>query len=342
MEGKTAFTLAEIANILAVDLSGNAQQRITGLATLKSANAEQLSFLANTKYAGDLASTRAGAVILNPGVAVSFSGNALISANPYLTYAHASRLFEPRFDDGGDRIHPSAVVAVTAKLGEGVQIGANAVIGDGVEIGDGVVVGAGCVIGPSACLGARCLLHANVTLCHGVVLGDRVTLHSGVIIGSDGFGFAPSADGWVKIAQLGSVRIGSDVDIGANTTIDRGALDDTIIGNGVIIDNQVQIAHNVVIGDFTAIAGCTGIAGSTTIGKNCTLAGRSNIVGHITIADGTHITAAALITKSITEPGSYSSGTGMQTTKEWKKNAVRFGKLHDLYDRLVKLEKKIK
>lgn len=341
MERHTEYKLGQLAELLSVAVFGDENTVVRGLATLKSAGPYQLSFLANRRYQAALQSTAAAAVIVSPDIAAEHHGNMLVAENPYLTYARVSRLFEPTMSaDTG--VAPSAVVSSSAKIAPTAIVGPNCVIGDRVVIGDAVRIGPGCVIGNDTCVGAGCLLHANVTLYHGVIIGKRVTIHSGVVIGSDGFGFAPSTEGWVKIAQLGGVTIGDDVDIGANTTIDRGALDHTIIGNGVIIDNQVQIAHNVVIGDHTAIAGCTGIAGSTTIGKHCTLAGRSNIVGHISIADGTHITATTLVSKTITQADSYSSGTAMQTTKQWKKNAVRFGKLQELYDRLVRLEKRIK
>ena len=206
-------------------------------------------------------------------------------------------------------------------------------------MGDNVVIGAGCAIGNDTVIGSATRLYANVTLYHGVTIGSETILHSGCVIGADGFGFAPTSDGWVKIHQLGGVIIGDRVEIGACSTVDRGALDDTVIADGVIIDNQVQIAHNVRVGENTAIAGCTGIAGSTVIGRNCTIAGAVCIAGHLTIADGVHISAVTFINKSISEAGSYSSGTLAAPTSVWKRNAIRFGQLDRMASRLTAVEK---
>lgn len=333
------YTLGELADKLALDCIGDREVVITGLATLASASQGQLSFLANPKYQKDLLGTKASAVIVSAEVAACCPTNALVAANPYLSYAQTSQLFDSRCVAQGS-IHHSAVVSTTAKLAPNVSIAANAVIGEHVTIAANTSIGAGVVIGDYSVVGEDCLLHANVTVYHGVTLGDRVTLHSGCVIGSDGFGFAPSPTGYIKIAQLGGVKVGCDVEIGAGTTIDRGALDDTLIGNGVIIDNQVQVAHNVQVGDNTAIAGKAGIAGSTIIGKQCTLAGGVGLVGHITIADKVHITAHTVVSKSITKAGSYSSGTGMQETSAWRKSAVRITQLDDIAKRLQRLEKR--
>ncbi len=266
-------------------------------------------------------------------------GNKLIVDNPYLSYALLTALFDPA-PSVAVGVHESAVIDASAELGSDVCIGANVTIGAGVSIASGTQIGSGCQIGDHCQIGENSCLQANVTLYHGVSVGNRVTLHSGCVIGADGFGFAPSADGWVKIHQIGGVVIGDDVEIGACTTVDRGALDDTVIGRGVIIDNQVQIAHNVQIGENTAIAGCTGIAGSTQIGRNCTIAGAVSIVGHLTIADGVHISVNTLVNKSITQAGSYSSGTVASATKVWRRNAVRFGQLDQMAQRLSELEKR--
>ena len=311
------------------------------MATLASATAGQLSFLANVHYQADLLTTSASAVIVTSAMAKLCPGNALISKNPYLSYAQASALFSPPLTSYPG-IHRSAIVSSSASISTSASVAANAVIGDGVRIGDNSHIGPGSVIGDGVQIAQDCLLKGNVSIYHGVTIGARVILHSGVVLGSDGFGYAPGAGSkrWHKIHQLGGVRIGDDVEIGANTVIDRGALDDTIIGNGVIIDNLVQIAHNVVIGDNTAIAGCTAIAGSCKIGNNCTIAGRASILGHLSIADGCHITTNSLVSKSIDKPGSYSSGTaGVEPTTQWRKNAVRFSKLNEMYQRLLKLEK---
>lgn len=341
MANSSRWTLQALADFLGAELQGDAQCEIQGLNTIQDAKAGQLAFLANPNYQKYLESTEASAVILKPDLAEGFSGNKLLLANPYLGYARLTALFDqtPKPVVG---VHPSAVVDAKAMLGQGVCIGANAVIEAGVVLEDDVSVGANTVVGANSRVGRGSRLQANVTLYHGVTVGAHAVLHSGCVIGADGFGFAPSSEGWVKVHQLGGVVIGDRVEIGAGTTIDRGALDDTILGDGVILDNQVQIAHNVRLGDNTAIAGCTAVAGSTTIGKNCTIAGACGITGHLTLCDGVHVTAMTLVTKSITQPGAYSSGTGMSPTKTWRKNAVRFGQLDKVVSRLAAVEKSLK
>ena len=236
-------------------------------------------------------------------------------------------------------MHPSAVVDPAATLGERVEVGPNAVIGAGVTLGDDVIIGPGCVVGADTTIGAGSRLHANVTVCHGVVIGARAILHSGCVIGGDGFGFAHDGARWHKIAQLGGVVLGDDVEVGSCSSIDRGALGDTLIGNDVKIDSQVQIAHNVQIGDHSALAGCVGIAGSTKVGKHCMLGGGVGLSGHLTLCDGVQVTGMSLVTNSISEPGVYSSGTGAMKNAQWRKNAVRFKQLDDIAKRLVRLEK---
>ena len=341
-QGKgNGLTLGELAQQLGAELRGNPAIRIRGLATLGDAQAGQLSFLANPLYRAQLASTSASAVIVAEDVAAECPVACLVAANPYLTYARASHLFNhrPRQPEG---VHPTAVIAPGAVLGTGCRIGPHVVIEAGCMLGERVEVGPGTCIGANSRIGNDCVLHGNVTLYHGVVIGERCTLHGGVVIGADGFGFANEKGAWRKIAQLGGVRIGNDVEVGASTTIDRGALRDTIIGDNVILDNQIQIAHNVEIGEGTAIAGCTGIAGSTKIGRYCTIAGAVGIAGHIEIADRVHLTMRSAITNSISEPGSYSSGTAMSSTKEWRKNAVRFRQLDDMARRIIQLEARLK
>ena len=335
------LSLADLARYLEAEVRGDSGMVISGLATLASAQAGQLGFLANPHYRAQLQGTRASAVILHPDLADECPVACLITPSPYLAYAKASQLFSnrPRQPEG---VHPSACVADNVVLGQGCRIGPHVVIESGCVLGDRVEIGPGSVVGANSWIGNDSLLHANVTLYHGVVLGERCVLHSAVVIGADGFGFAPAQGRWHKIAQLGGVRIGNDVEIGASTTIDRGALEDTKIGNNVILDNQIQIAHNVEIGDGTAIAGCTGIAGSTRIGKYCTIAGAVGIAGHLEIADHVHITMRSAITKSITEAGSWSSGTAMSTTAEWRKNAARFRQLDDMARRIRSLEQRLK
>lgn len=335
---KRSYLLAELAQLLDADLRGDAEQEISSLATLQSAGAADLSFIANAAYKKYLASTRAGAVLINADLADEFAGNKLVVKNPYVAYARLSAIFEVLrpFYSG---VHPTAVVGADCTLGENISVGANAVIGDGVTLANGVIVGAGCYIGNDSIIGPNTRLAANVSIYHGVVIGSDCVLHSGCVIGADGFGFAPDAGGWIKIHQLGGVCIGNKVEIGACTCIDRGALDDTHIDDGVIIDNQVQIAHNVRIGKNTAIAAHTAIAGSTTIGAGCTIAGAVAIAGHLTLADKVHITGRSLVSASISESGSYSSGTPLAPTKDWRKNAARFRQLDSLATRLIKLER---
>lgn len=338
MSHTSTQTLQALAEIIGAQVQGDGLCEITGLNTIQDAKPGQLAFLANPNYQKYLSDTCAAAVILKPELAGSYSGNKLLLDNPYLGYARLSALFDRR-PQATEAIHPTAVVDPTAEVADGVSIGANAVIEAGVVIGSGSSIGSGTVIGADSRVGCDCVIHANVTVYHGITVGDRVTLHSAVVIGADGFGFAPSSEGWVKIHQLGGVTIGNDVEIGAGTTVDRGALGDTVLASGVILDNQVQIAHNVRIGENTAIAGCTAVAGSTHIGRNCTIAGACGIVGHLMICDGVHVTAMTLVTKSITKPGAYSSGTSMMPSADWRRSAVRFGQLDKLASRVAQLEK---
>lgn len=338
----TEKTLRDIAEYLGARYVGNGDKRIRGLASLKRAGDHQLSFLANPKYVADLASTQAGAVIVSEQLSAQCPVDHLIMSDPYWAYARVSRLFErnPLMSQSG--VHASAVVAESALIDPTATVGANAVIEAGAQLGAYSVIGPGCVVGHNVRMGKHCLIYPHVTLYHDVQLGDHVTVHSGTVIGADGFGFAPHQLRWEKIAQLGSVRIGNRVEIGANTCIDRGALDDTIIGDDVIIDNLVQIAHNVVIGDGTAMAGKSAVSGSTRVGRYCTIAGGVGIVGHLDIADHVHVSAMSMVTKSLKEAGSYSSGAGGAIdTTEWRKNAAQFRRLSEMYDRLVALEKKV-
>ena len=267
--------------------------------------------------------------------------NALVLDNPYLGYAKVSSLFDT-LPAACQQVHERAWVSKSAQLGQGVTVGANAVIEDNAVIGDFAVIGPGSVVGARSRIGKNTRLHANVSLYHDVVIGERCIVHSGAVIGADGFGFAPEKGVWHKISQIGGVTIGNDVEIGANTSIDRGALSDTCIGNGVKLDNQIQIAHNVQVGDNAAMAACVGIAGSTKIGANVTLSGGVGVSGHLEIADGTHITAMSIVTKSITEAGSYSSGTAMAPSAEWKKSAARFRQLDEMAKKIKALEKAVK
>ncbi|TDO06115.1 MULTISPECIES: UDP-3-O-(3-hydroxymyristoyl)glucosamine N-acyltransferase [Halomonas] len=333
------LTLSEIAERLGARLEGDGERRVSGLATLRDAAPDQVAFLANRAYLKDLTGTRAAAVLLAPDHAQSCPVARLEMDNPYLGYAELSRLFDPLTDRIPAGIHPTAVVADDVCLGADVVIGPQTVIESGVELGDEVVIGPGCVVGADSRIGPGSRLHANVTLCHGVVIGARAILHSGCVIGGDGFGFAHDGARWHKIAQLGGVVLGDDVEVGSCSSIDRGALGDTLIGDDVKIDSQVQIAHNVQIGDHTALAGCVGIAGSTRVGKHCMLGGGVGLSGHLTIADGVQVTGMSLVTNSILEAGVYSSGTGAMDNAQWRRNAVRFKQLDDIARRLARLEK---
>lgn len=342
---KVSFTLAELsvqldvparAGIGSQNISAVDELRIDGLATLENARVGKLSFLSNPRYSQQLLSCQASAVIIHPDMADSTHLPCLLSPSPYVTYAKASQLFaaaqaqlrQPTALQAG--IHPSAIIGTDVVLGKDVCIEPYAVIEAGARIGDGCRIGAGSYIGSGVRLGAQCVVYANVTLYHDVVLGDRVIVHAGAVLGADGFGFAFDGQRSVKIAQLGSVRIGSDVEIGASSSIDRGALDDTVIGDGVKIDNQVQIGHNCIVGDHTVICGCTALAGSTRIGRYCVIGGGVGITGHLSITDRVTVSAMSMVTQTISKPGLYSSGTLLQESGVWKRNVVTLGKLSEL------------
>ncbi|MBD9439273.1 UDP-3-O-(3-hydroxymyristoyl)glucosamine N-acyltransferase [Pseudomonas sp. PDM04] len=331
--------LGQLAEFLGATLRGDAEKEITGLATLQEAGPAQLSFLANPQYRKYLAGSRAAALLLKPADAEGFAGDALVVPDPYLAYARISHLFDPK-PKAVAGIHPTAVVAADAVVDPTASIGAFAVIESAARIGAGVSIGAHCFIGARSEVGEGGWLAPKVTLYHDVRIGKRVVIQSGAVLGGEGFGFANEKGIWQKIAQIGGVLVGDDVEIGVNTAIDRGALADTLIGNGVKLDNQIQIAHNVQIGDHTAMAACVGISGSTKIGKHCMLAGGVGLVGHIEICDKVFITGMTMVTHSITEPGSYSSGTAMQPAAEWRKSAARIRQLDDIARRLRQLEKR--
>ena len=334
------MTLGQLAEALGATLKGPETLQITGLATLHEAGPGQLSFLANPQYRKYLDNSQASAVLLKAADAEGFAGNALIVADPYLAYARISHLFDPK-PKAVAGIHPSAVVADDAQVDGSASIGPFAVIESGARIAANVTVGAHCFIGARCVIGEGGWLAPRVTLYHDVTIGARVTIQSGAVIGGEGFGFANEKGIWRKIAQIGGVTIGDDVEIGVNTAVDRGALSDTRIGNGVKLDNQIQIAHNVQIGDHTAMAACVGISGSTRIGKHCMLAGGVGLVGHIDICDNVFISGMTMVTRSITEPGSYSSGTAMQPLADWRKSAARIRHLDDMAKRLQQLEKRV-
>lgn len=332
-----SHSLHALAQLLGLELNGARDIPITGLATLEKAGPSQISFYTNKRFHQALCRTRAGAVILRAEDAGSCPVTALVSKNPYAAYARLSQLFAPK-PDAALGIHASAVVDASVRIAPDASIGPHVVIGADTEIGARVRIAANTVIGRGCVIGADSQLMPNVCLYDGVRLGSRVLVHSAAVIGGDGFGFATEDDEHHKIAQLGGVLIGDDVEIGAGTTIDRGALDDTVIEQGVKIDNQVQIAHNVRIGANTIICGCSAIAGSSVIGKNCIIAGAVGVINHVSICDKVTVTAMSLVNQSITEPGVYSSGTGLSDTASWRKNIVRFRQLDEFWKRLQSLE----
>ena len=345
-----AITLAKIAKHLDAKLviadteKCSDDSAIQSLATLANAQSGQVAFLANKKYLAQLQTTKASAVIISPEMLPLCKVNALVMDNPYMGYALLANLLDttPRMAIG---VHPSAVIADDVILGDNVSVGANTVIETGVQLGDNVCIGAGCFIGKNASIGSGTSLWSNISVYHNVSIGESCLIQANTVIGSDGFGYAPLNNGsseqykWHKIPQLGSVVIGNRVEIGASTTIDRGALEDTIINDGVILDNQIQIAHNVIVGENTAMAACSVIAGSTTIGKNCTVAGLVGINGHINITDDCVFTGMAMVTKDITASGVYSSGMPAAPNKEWNRTNARVKRLDSLTKRVKELEK---
>lgn len=336
-----SLSLQQLAEALQLEFRGDADLVISGVATPLSAGPQDLCFLQQKRHLKEVLDSACAAVIVTEPLSSEVQGKAvLLSQNPQFSLARAITLLDleqkPAATPG---IHPSAQVADSARLGKGVSVGANAVVGDAVEIGAGTVVGAGAVIEPAAQVGSQCHLHSRVFLGYGVRLGDRCILHPGAVIGADGFGLAMHQGEWHKIPQLGTVIIEDDVEIGANTTVDRGALDDTVIERGCKLDNLIQVAHNVRIGAHTAISACAGIAGSATIGRYCKIAGGAGILGHLTITDNVTVTAMSLVTKSILEPGVYSSGTPLMENSLWHRVNVRYKGLNKLAQTVAALDK---
>ncbi|GAK85348.1 UDP-3-O-[3-hydroxymyristoyl] glucosamine N-acyltransferase [Vibrio ponticus] len=334
------LTLAELATITGGELHGDATATVTMVAPMDKAQQGHVTFLSNPKYAKHLAQCQATVVMVKAAQLEQCQGNTLVVDDPYVAFAKVAQALDttPKAALG---IAPSAVIDATAKLGTNVSIGANAVIEAGAELGDNVIIGAGCFIGQHAKIGSNTQLWANVSIYHNVELGSDCLVQANTVIGSDGFGYANEKGEWIKIPQLGTVRIGNRVEIGACTTIDRGALDDTVIADNVIIDNQMQIAHNVEIGYGTAMAGGTVVAGSTKIGKHCIIGGASVINGHIEIVDGVTITGMGMVMRGIEEKGMYSSGIPLQTNKEWRKTATRVHRIDEMNKRLKAVEKQL-
>jgi UDP-3-O-[3-hydroxymyristoyl] glucosamine N-acyltransferase len=335
--GQPSFTAAELAERFGLDLQGDGAVRVHGVGTLARAQAGQLAFLANSKYRGQLAESQASVVAMQAEDAAGYTGTALVARDPYAAFAKMSALFEPR-SVRPVGIHPSADIAADAQIDPSAHIGAFVAIGARSRIENGAMIGPGCVIGEDCIVGAGSELIARVTLVTRVRIGQRVTVHPGAVIGAAGFGLAMEAGKWLNVPQLGGVVVGDDCEIGANTTIDRGAIEDTVLEEDVRLDNQIQIGHNVFIGAHTAMAGCAAVAGSARIGRYCLIGGAAGILGHLEICDKVMITAMSLVTHSIREPGEYSSGTPLMDNRSWRKNAARFKQLDTLARRIGKAQ----
>lgn len=332
------ISLGELATRFGCELIGDPDTVVNDVSSLRNAGPESLSFLSGSAFKQQLPKTKAAAVVLRPDDAVDSPVASLLSDNPYAMYARMAAIVHPQsaIEPG---VHPSAVVADSARVAASAQLAAAVVVGERSQIGENVYVGPGTVIGPDCVIGDDCRFIANVTLARQVAIGARGRFHPGVVIGADGFGNAITPDGWVKVPQVGGVRIGRDVEIGANTTIDCGAIDDTVIEDGVRIDNLCMIAHNVHIGEHTAMAAMTGIAGSTTIGKRCMFSGASGTVGHITVCDDVIVAAKSFLSKDVTKPGTYGASFPAQPARSWAKQLARFRRLGVLIERVKKLEK---
>lgn len=329
--------LAELAVRYGCELRGDPEATVERVASLQEAGPGSLAFLANPRYRRHLAATRATAVVLDADSAADCPVAALVARNPYATYARIAQALHPAapVEPG---VHPSAVVAPDAVVDPSAAIGALAYVGRGARVGPRVLVGPGSLVLEGASIGADTRLVARVTVCAGARLGVRCIVHPGAVIGADGFGHAPDSDGYVKVPQLGSVAIGDDVDVGCNTTIDRGAIGDTVIGDGVKIDNLVQIGHNVRIGEHTVIAACSGVSGSAVIGRRCMLGGMVGVVGHLEICDDVAVTGRTMVSSSIRRPGMYSSGLPADESHRFRRNAARFQRLDELARRVRRLE----
>ncbi|MFZ2853112.1 MAG: UDP-3-O-(3-hydroxymyristoyl)glucosamine N-acyltransferase [Rhodocyclaceae bacterium] len=333
-----ALRLDEIVARLGGVLEGDASVVISQVGSLASAGAGQIAFLVNPKYQQQLQATQAAAVIVPPQFAADTALPRIVHPNAYAYYARVVALLNPPPRRAAG-IHPSAVVH--SVLPASASIGEHVVVGEGVRLGENVTVYPGCVIGDGVVIGDGSLLYPNVTIYRACVIGQRAVIQAGAVIGGDGFGFAKEGERWIKIPQIGRVVIGDDVEIGANTSIDRGALDDTVIGDGVKIDNQIQIAHNVTIGNHSALAGCVGIAGSTKIGRRCTVGGAGMIIGHLELADDVHVSAGSMVTKSLRKPGQYTSIFPLEAHDAWLQNAAQIKRLAKLAERVAELEKKL-
>ena len=335
------IALAELAARLGGTVEGDATTGVAEVGTLSGAGPDAITFLHRSDYAEQLKSTRAAAVILAPRNAGLTALPRILHDNPYLYFARVAALLHPE-ERPAPGIHPSAVIDASALVDPAASIGPNAEVGAGCDIRSGAVIGGGCVLGAGTCVGEGTRLHPRVVLYPGTRIGARCIVHSGTVIGSDGFGFAPDGGRWEKIPQVGGVRIGDDVELGANVTVDRGAIEDTVIEDGVKIDNQVQVAHNCRIGAHTVIAGCVGIAGSTSIGRHCVIGGAANLAGHISIADGTIIAGGTSITRSIRQADTYVGVFPFSRRADWLRNSAHLRRLDELARRLAELERSVK
>lgn len=334
------YTLGEIVSRLGGELLGDAETRIDQVAALDTARPGNISFFTTARFRKQLEATHAGAVILSQENRDATQKPRIVSINPSAYFARVTALLNPPLPVAAG-IHPTAVVEPDAVIAASASVGPFVHIGRGARIGERVIVGAGCAIGDQVEVGDDTRLYPRVVVYHQCQLGARVIVHSGAVIGADGFGLAHEEGRWLKIPQIGRVKIGDDVEIGANTTIDRGALEDTVIEEGVKLDNQIQVAHNVHIGAHSAMAGCVGIAGSARIGRNCTVGGAGMILGHLSIADNVSVSSGTLITKSITKPGAYTSAMPFSTHEQWLKNAAHLRHLDSMAEKILQLEQKI-
>ncbi len=334
-----ATTLGELAVRFGLELAGDPATQVSGVATIASAGPGTLTFLANPRYRRLLPATRAAAVVLDAQAAPDCPVAALVAANPYAAFARIAQLLHPQPAVAGG-IHASAVVDRGATVASDAAVGAQAVIEAGAVIGPRVLVGPGSIVMAGAHIGADTRLVVRVTVYPGVRIGARCVLHAGAVLGADGFGFAPDRDGCVKVPQIGGLSIGDDVEIGANTTVDRGAIEDTVIEDGVKLDNLVQVGHNVRIGAHTVVAGCVGISGSTVIGRRCMIGGAVGIVGHLEIGDEVAVTGYSMVTHSLPGPGTYSSGTPAMPAREWRRTVARLRRLEATERRLAALERR--
>ncbi len=331
------ISLRSLAKRFNLELIGDGAKKIKGISTLAKAQSQDLTFLANSKYTSQLKTTKAGVVVMSPEFSTAYDGAQLLSDNPYVAFAKIAHLFDVQ-NNLEQGIHETAIIAESAVIEDGVGIGPYCVIGENTLIKTGTILEPRVSIAHDCVIGHDCVIKSHVVIAYATQIGNRVMIHPGAVIGADGFGLARDQSGWIKVPQLGGVSIGDDCEIGANTTIDRGTIDDTILANDVRLDNQIQIAHNTNIGSHTVMAGCSATAGSAKIGKNCLIGGGVGILGHLEVCDNVTLQSMALVTRSIKKPGSYSSVSPLQATNEWRKSAVRIKQLDIIAKKVKTLE----